>query len=79
MQVFFLYVLPLEIQLSRGEGWDPSNLFNPTILLLRLKPEREFLTLFVVISELNWAVGVPFVDIGGIVGHHCLHFLLIMG
>ena len=29
----FIYVMPLEIQLSRGEGWDPINLFNATTLL----------------------------------------------
>ena len=27
---FIIYVLPLEIQLSRGEGWNPINWFNPT-------------------------------------------------
>ena len=26
----FIPVLPLEIQLSRWEGWDPVNRFNPT-------------------------------------------------
>jgi hypothetical protein len=25
----FIFVLPLEIQLSIGEGWDPINRFNP--------------------------------------------------
>ena len=29
----FIYVLPLEIQLSRGEGWDSTNRFTPAIFL----------------------------------------------
>jgi hypothetical protein len=29
----FVYVLPLEIQLSRGEGWDTINRFNPATFL----------------------------------------------
>ena len=29
----FIYVLPLEIQLSRGKCWDPINWFNPALLL----------------------------------------------
>jgi hypothetical protein len=28
----FINALPLEIQLSRGEGWDPVNQFNPVSL-----------------------------------------------
>ena len=30
---FCVYVLPLEIQLSKGEGWDHINKINPTTLL----------------------------------------------
>jgi hypothetical protein len=36
VQVFyclFIHTLPLEIQLSRGEGWDSINRFNPATLL----------------------------------------------
>ena len=29
----FIYVLPLEIQLSRENGWDPINRFNPQALV----------------------------------------------
>jgi len=29
----YIFVLPLEFQLSRGEGWDPINRFNPAIFL----------------------------------------------
>ena len=29
----FVYVLPLEIQLSKCEGWDPINQFNPATFL----------------------------------------------
>jgi hypothetical protein len=30
----FVYVLPLEIQLSRGEGWDPINWFYPHLIFV---------------------------------------------
>jgi hypothetical protein len=30
----FIYVLPLDIQLSRGEGWDLINLFNSATFIL---------------------------------------------
>jgi len=33
----FIYVFPLEIQLSRGEGWDPINRFNPATFLCLFK------------------------------------------
>ena len=29
----FIYVLSLEIQLSRGKGWDPSRWLNPVIFV----------------------------------------------
>jgi hypothetical protein len=38
----FTYVLPLEIQLSRGEGWDPIHRLNPaTFLCLDSVPEMR--------------------------------------
>jgi hypothetical protein len=79
MQVLFhlfLYALPLEIQLSRGDGWDPSNLFNPAILLYKAKARTCISNVICrdifVLSELILAVGVPFVDSDVIVDHHCL-------
>ena len=36
-----IYVLPLEIQLSRGGGWDPTNGFNSTTFL-RLSQARTW-------------------------------------
>ena len=43
--------------------------------------EPEFPTSYVVVffmfNELRWDVIVHFVDIGGIVHHHCLNFLFI--
>jgi hypothetical protein len=80
MQVLFhlfLYALPLEIQLSRGDGCDPFNLFNPAILLCKAKA-RTWISKVIccgvfVFSEFNLAIGVPFVDSDVIVDHHCLH------
>jgi hypothetical protein len=51
----FLYVLPLEIQLSREEGWDPINRFNSAILLC-LSQARTWISnvvVFVVFSEFS--------------------------
>jgi hypothetical protein len=80
MQVLFhlfLYALPLEIQLSRGHGWDPFNLINPAILLYKAKARTWISNVICrgifVLSELNLAVCVPFVDSDIIVDHHCLH------
>ena len=79
----FIYVLLLEIQLSRGEGWDPINRFNPATSLC-LSQARTWisnimlLSLIFVFNELRWEVIVCFVDIGGIVDHHCLNFLFII-
>jgi hypothetical protein len=33
LYLLFIYVSPLEIQLVRGDGWDPINWFNPTTVL----------------------------------------------
>jgi hypothetical protein len=35
--VFVIYLLSLEIQLSKGKGWNPINRFNPATLLCRSK------------------------------------------
>jgi len=46
------------------------------------KPRHRFLTTYVMVffvfSELWWEVIIPFVDIVGIVDHHCLNFFHIM-
>jgi hypothetical protein len=80
MQVLFhlfIYTLPLEIQLSIGDGCDPFNRFNPAILLCKAKARTWISNVICrgifVSSELNLAVGVPFVDSDVIVDHHCLH------
>jgi hypothetical protein len=39
----FLSVLSLKIQLSRGEGWNPFNLFNPTTSLC-LSQDRAWIS-----------------------------------
>jgi hypothetical protein len=78
------YVLPLEIQLSRGESWDPMNQFNPTTLLWDQIQNLDFQhhmspPLLLVFSELKWKVIAGFVDIGGIIDHHCFNFLFMIG
>ena len=61
----FLYVLPLEIRLSRGEGWDPINR-----ICVGPKPGPGFTTYVVVI--LRWVTYGDWCLFGGIVDHHCL-------
>jgi hypothetical protein len=77
MQVLFhlfLYALSLEIQLSRGDGCDLFNLFNPAILLCKAKARTWISNVICcgvfVFSEFNLAIGVPFVDSDVIVDHH---------
>jgi len=68
------------IQLSRGEGWDPINRFNPATFVYM--SGSGFPTSYVVVcfvfSELRWEVIARFVDIGGIGDNHCLNFLFII-
>lgn len=58
-------VFPLEIQLPRGQHWDPINLFS---MCTCAKPEPRFPFLFVIIlfvfSDLSGGLVVRFVDIG---------------
>jgi len=64
-------ILPLEIQLLRGEGvggWDPINRFNPA----------TYLVVFYVFNDLRSEVTVGFVDIGEIVDHHYWNFICIL-
>jgi hypothetical protein len=72
-----LYVLSLEILLSSGEWWDSINRFNLVIFCSCPKARRVFLlayvTVYFVFNSLRWEVIVYFVDIGGIVAHHCLN------
>jgi hypothetical protein len=72
----FIFVLLLEIQLSRGEGCDPINWFNPACP----KPGPGFPTSYVVFFMFNELreVIVRFVNNGEIVDHHCLNFLSVM-
>jgi len=77
-----MYKTLIDIQLLRGEVWDPINLFNPATLLYLSKSKLGFpmsyVGVLIVFIELRWKISVPFVDIGGIVDHHCLNFLFIM-
>ena len=45
---FFIYVLLLEIQLSKGEGLDPINRFNPATCLCLSQPGPGIPTAYVV-------------------------------
>ena len=67
----------LEIQLSKRGG--PINWFNPTTFLCLSQDFQHHKSwYFFVFSDLRQEVVVRFVDIGGIVDHHRLHFLFIM-
>jgi len=59
--VHFFYRLPLEIQLSRWEGCDPINRFNPATFLYLSQASTIW------ISNISY---VCFVDIDGIDDHH---------
>jgi len=76
-----LFILSLDIQLSRGEAWDPINRFNTAAFLCLSQAMTWIFNVILrdpfVFSELKWGVIVRFVDIGGIVDHHCLNFLFI--
>ena len=79
-----IYIMPLEIQVLRGESWGPINQFNPAMFLWLFQsrtwiPNVIHCDLFCVQwVRLQWEVIVSFVDIGGIHDHHCLNFLFIM-
>ena len=85
IQVFFivcLCVLPLEIQISRREGWDPINQFNPTTSVC-LSQARTWISNIICggdffCAQLRRDMIVRFVDIGGSDDHHCLIVLFIM-
>ena len=83
VQVFLLSVLPLEIQLSREEGWDPINRLEPTTFLCLFKDRTHICIAYVVSLRVLW-----FEVRGsnsfcrsrwncGIVDHRCLNVLYI--
>ena len=52
---------------QEGEGWDPINLdFSQ-------RPSGVY-SMF---NDLRWEIIICFVDIGGVVDHHCLNILFI--
>jgi hypothetical protein len=66
--------------LEIDEGWDPINQFNPTTFLC-LSQTRTWISnvvVFFMFNILRQEVVVRFVDIDGIVDHHCLNFLFII-
>ena len=80
----FIYVFPLEILLSREEGWDPTNQFYPTKFLCLSQARTWIWNIIcrgffcVQWSQLRWEVIIRFVDISWIDDHHCLNFLFII-
>jgi len=73
------YLLPLKIQLSTEQDWDPSLI---PIYVLCLSQARTWISnviclAFYFVSELRWEVVVRFVDICGIVDRqfHYFNFL----
>ena len=80
--ISFVCTLQLEIQSLRGENWDSIIQFNPATFCVPvpsqdLNFERHMSWSFFVLSEWRGEMIVGFVDIGGIVDHHCLNFLFI--
>ena len=79
-----------QIQLSRLEGWEHINLCNHNIYVFLFQARTwipnvicggSFVRVRVrvyVVRHLRWEVIVPFVDIGGIVDHHCLNYFLLI-
>ena len=71
----------MEIKLSRGEGCYHINRFNPRTFLC-LSQARTWISIIIrhglfMFNDLRWELIVYFVNIGGIVDHHCLNFLII--
>ena len=64
-----------QILIEIDEGWDPINQFNPTTFL-GLSQTRTWISnvVFFMFNILRQEVVVRFVDIDGIVDHHCLNF-----
>ena len=65
-----------------GQGWDSSKRFNPATFLC-LSQARTLISSVMCpghfcIQWARWEVIVLFVDIDGIIDHHCLNFLFIM-
>jgi len=74
----YIHVLRLEIQLSRGEGWDPINWFNATTVFVPVSSQDMAFQPHMSWSVcVQWEVIVYFVDIDGIVDHHRLKILYI--
>lgn len=75
---FLPFVLPLGVQLLRGEGFDPINHINLLAYLCQDLATLYLSWYFCLFSKWRWDVVVHLVDIGGIVDRHCLNFLFIM-
>ena len=74
----YISELSLEIQLSEEVVWVSIDRFNHVTFCSLPKPEHGLPSSDVVLFMFNglvWEVVVCFVDIDGIVDHHCLNFL----
>ena len=71
----FISLLSLEIQLSRGEGWDPRNRFNPATFL-SLFQTRNWISNAICHDLFLWSMCFRGALIGGIVDHDCLNIFL---
>ena len=80
----FIYVFPLDIQLSKGEGGNLIYQFNLATFLCLSQARAgifnviNYVMVFFVFSELRGKVTFRFIAIGGTVDHHCLNFLIII-
>ena len=81
--IIYLFVLLLEFQLSREEGWDPIIRFKPATFLFLTQartciPNAIWLCSVIFCIQLRREVNAHFVDIGGIDNLYCLNFLFII-
>ena len=64
-----------------GEGLHPINGFAPPHFFACPKPEPGFpmsyVTVCFMFNYFMWEMIVTFIDIGGVVDHHCLNFLFV--
>ena len=66
---------------SRSGGWNPINQSNPATMFATV-PNQDldfqphiYIVVFFIFNDFRREMIVRFVDIGGIVDHHCLNFL----
>ena len=78
--IICLYLLPLEIELSRGGGL--ASQLNPHPIFVHVTSARTWISSAIchglfVFNDMRWEVIVHFVDTDRTVNHHCLNFIFI--